>query len=238
MPSTSRSARRSSSEMVEITQRDLPYIVLTDDPNLQAYRTDTVENVEPACPAETGDILCEQIGYEPLLSITPAARRRLERRRRPVAGPARSSPRSCSGSAAGCWARARAGEPRARAAGAGPEREGRPMSGRWLAGKVGGGAADARLRHRLQLLPVPGDGRPDHPARPAAPGVAGGDREAEGRLRARQAAHRPVRRLRRRHAALDLGISQRQPRAGVGRDQGGAAVDAAAGRRSGRWWRP
>jgi peptide/nickel transport system substrate-binding protein len=60
-------------EMVAITQRDLPYIVLTYDPNLQAYRTDTVANVEPACPAETGDILCEQTGYEPLLSITPAA---------------------------------------------------------------------------------------------------------------------------------------------------------------------
>jgi peptide/nickel transport system substrate-binding protein len=60
-------------EMVAITQRDLPYIVLTDDPNLQAWRTDRIENVDPACPAETGDIICEQTGYEPLLSITPAA---------------------------------------------------------------------------------------------------------------------------------------------------------------------
>jgi len=60
-------------EMVAITQRDLPYIVLTEDPNLQAWRTDRVENVEPSCPAETGDIICEQVGYEPLLSITPAA---------------------------------------------------------------------------------------------------------------------------------------------------------------------
>jgi peptide/nickel transport system substrate-binding protein len=60
-------------EMVAITQRDLPYVVLTYDPNLQAYRTDRVENVELTCPAETGDILCEQASYEPLLSITPAA---------------------------------------------------------------------------------------------------------------------------------------------------------------------
>ena len=33
--------------MVAITQRDLPYMVLTYDANLQAYRTDTVANVEP-----------------------------------------------------------------------------------------------------------------------------------------------------------------------------------------------
>jgi peptide/nickel transport system substrate-binding protein len=59
-------------EMVAITQRDVPYIVLTYDANLQAYRTDTVENVSRACPADdTGDIICEQVGYEPLLSITP-----------------------------------------------------------------------------------------------------------------------------------------------------------------------
>ena len=60
--------------MVAITQRDLPYIVLTYDANLQAYRTDTIQNVSLQCPAdETGDIICEQVGYEPLLSITPAA---------------------------------------------------------------------------------------------------------------------------------------------------------------------
>ena len=47
--------------MVAITQRDLPYLVLTYDPNLQAYRTDTVANVEPVCPEDaTGDIICEQ----------------------------------------------------------------------------------------------------------------------------------------------------------------------------------
>ena len=50
-----------------------PYLVLTDDPNLQAYRTDRIANVEPVCPAgETGDLICEQVTYEPLLSLAPA----------------------------------------------------------------------------------------------------------------------------------------------------------------------
>jgi peptide/nickel transport system substrate-binding protein len=59
-------------EMVAITQRDLPYIVLTEDPNLQAYRTDRLGDVEPTCPAETGDVFCEQLSYEPLSTLTPA----------------------------------------------------------------------------------------------------------------------------------------------------------------------
>ena len=59
--------------MINILQEDLPYIVLTEDPNLQAYRTDRVANVEPVCPAEDGDIFCEQAGYEPLLDLAPAS---------------------------------------------------------------------------------------------------------------------------------------------------------------------
>ena len=59
-------------KMVAITQEDLPYIVLTYDPNLQAYRTDRVSGIEPVCPEETGDIICEQVSYEPLLAIGPA----------------------------------------------------------------------------------------------------------------------------------------------------------------------
>ncbi len=60
--------------MVAITQRDLPYIVLTYDANLQAYRTDAIDNVTLSCPeGETGDIICEQVGYAPLLTMTPAA---------------------------------------------------------------------------------------------------------------------------------------------------------------------
>ena len=59
-------------EMINIAQEDVVYVVLTDDPNLQAYRTDTIEGIEPVCPAEEGDIICEQASYEPLLDIAPA----------------------------------------------------------------------------------------------------------------------------------------------------------------------
>ena len=56
---------------------------------------------------------------------------------------------------------------------------------------------DADLRPDLQLLPVPGHGRPDGAARAAAARHARGDPAAARLLRARQAAARPVRRLRR-----------------------------------------
>jgi peptide/nickel transport system substrate-binding protein len=59
-------------EMVTITQEDVPYVVLTYDPNLAAYRSDRLANVEPLCPAETGDPICEQVSYEPLLTLAPA----------------------------------------------------------------------------------------------------------------------------------------------------------------------
>ena len=58
-------------EMVAITQEDVPYVVLSYDPNLQAYRTDTLANVELACPSEDGDAFCEQVSYEPLLALGP-----------------------------------------------------------------------------------------------------------------------------------------------------------------------
>jgi peptide/nickel transport system substrate-binding protein len=60
--------------MVAITQRDLPYLVLTEDPNLEAYRTDRVANVQPVCPEDdTGDIFCDQTTYAPLLKLAPVA---------------------------------------------------------------------------------------------------------------------------------------------------------------------
>jgi peptide/nickel transport system substrate-binding protein len=60
--------------MVALTQRDLPYLVLTYDPNLQAYRTDRIANVTPSCPEDsTGDALCDQVSYEPLLTIAPGS---------------------------------------------------------------------------------------------------------------------------------------------------------------------
>ena len=60
--------------MVAITQRDLPYLVITEDPNLEAYRTDKVANVEPVCPGGVGgDIFCDQTSYAPLLKLAPVA---------------------------------------------------------------------------------------------------------------------------------------------------------------------
>jgi peptide/nickel transport system substrate-binding protein len=60
-------------EMVAILQEDLPYIVLTYDPYLEAYNSDALSNVERLCPAETGEILCQQVSYEPLLTLEPGA---------------------------------------------------------------------------------------------------------------------------------------------------------------------
>lgn len=53
-------ARRAAivARMIAILQRDLPYLVLTVDPVLEAYRSDRIENVELSCPQPTGDVLC------------------------------------------------------------------------------------------------------------------------------------------------------------------------------------
>ena len=60
-------------EMVAIAQQDLPYLVITYDPELQAYRTDRISGIERTCPKdEDGDLICAQVSYEPLLSIEPA----------------------------------------------------------------------------------------------------------------------------------------------------------------------
>jgi peptide/nickel transport system substrate-binding protein len=58
-------------QMIEVSQRDLPYLVLTVDPILQAYRTDRVGGVEQSCPKPDGDILCDQVSYAPFLSMEP-----------------------------------------------------------------------------------------------------------------------------------------------------------------------
>ncbi len=59
-------------QMTDLLQRDLPYLVLTEDPNLQAYRTDSLSNVKLSCPEGTGDLFCEQAGYAPLVTLAPA----------------------------------------------------------------------------------------------------------------------------------------------------------------------
>lgn len=59
-------------KMVAITQEELPYLVLSYDPILQAYRTDRVANVTRVCPeGEEGDAICAAVNYQPLTEIEP-----------------------------------------------------------------------------------------------------------------------------------------------------------------------
>jgi peptide/nickel transport system substrate-binding protein len=59
-------------QMIAIAQRDLPYLVLTEDPLLEGYRTDRVSNVERVCPKPDGDAFCREVSYAPMLAIAPA----------------------------------------------------------------------------------------------------------------------------------------------------------------------
>ena len=58
-------------QMIALSQRDLPYLVLTVDPILQAYRTDRLSNVQQLCPAPNGDGICEQVTGAPFTTISP-----------------------------------------------------------------------------------------------------------------------------------------------------------------------
>jgi peptide/nickel transport system substrate-binding protein len=60
-------------QMVDISQRDLPYLVLTEDPWLEAYRSDRVSHTQNACPKPNGDVLCQQVSYETLLTLAPGS---------------------------------------------------------------------------------------------------------------------------------------------------------------------
>jgi peptide/nickel transport system substrate-binding protein len=60
-------------EMVAIAQEDLPYLVLTEDPYLEAYDSDAIGGIERLCPAETGTAFCQQVSYEPILNLEPGA---------------------------------------------------------------------------------------------------------------------------------------------------------------------
>ena len=105
------------------------------------------------------------------------------------------------------------------------------MNGRWLAGKVAAALLTLVfvLVFNFFLFRVMGDPTTQLARLPNA--TAGGDRAAPGRLRARQAA-RPASSstTSATRVRLDLGISQRSREPVWERDQGRAAVDAAAGR--------
>jgi peptide/nickel transport system substrate-binding protein len=58
-------------QMVALSQRDLPYLVLTDDPWLEAYRTDRMTNVAKQCPKPGGDVLCQQVNYTAIAELEP-----------------------------------------------------------------------------------------------------------------------------------------------------------------------
>jgi peptide/nickel transport system substrate-binding protein len=58
-------------QLIDISQRDLPYVVLTVDPILQAYRTDRLSGVKQQCPEPNGDIFCDEVSYQPLLTLGP-----------------------------------------------------------------------------------------------------------------------------------------------------------------------
>jgi peptide/nickel transport system substrate-binding protein len=60
-------------QMIDIAQRDLPYIVLTEDPVLQAYRGDKLANVSLECPKPKGDVICDQVSYASILTLEPAS---------------------------------------------------------------------------------------------------------------------------------------------------------------------
>jgi peptide/nickel transport system substrate-binding protein len=60
-------------QMIDLAQRDLPYLVLTEDPVLEAYRTDRLADVTLECPKPDGDAFCQQVSYAPLLTIGPAS---------------------------------------------------------------------------------------------------------------------------------------------------------------------
>jgi peptide/nickel transport system substrate-binding protein len=60
-------------QMIALSQRDLPYIVLTVDPTLQAYRTDKLAKPTRVCPEPAGDITCDQVGYASITALAPAS---------------------------------------------------------------------------------------------------------------------------------------------------------------------
>ena len=184
--------------MVALTQRDLPYIVLTYDPNLQAYRTDTVAERRARLPRGRRRHHLRAGRLRAAVDHHPGRGERLERRRRPAGGPSRSVAAIVFGfggwSCSGC---ARAGD--ASASRSSCEREARRE--RPLArGQGRGGAADARSSSSSSTSSSSGSWatRP-----PSSRGCRGSSPEEIEKLKADYGLDKPlagpVRRLRGRH---------------------------------------
>ena len=45
--------------------------MLTVDPTLQAYRTDRLSGAQRTCPKDTGDIICDEVGYTAWFTLGP-----------------------------------------------------------------------------------------------------------------------------------------------------------------------
>jgi peptide/nickel transport system substrate-binding protein len=58
-------------QLIEISQRDLPYLVLTVDPTLQAYRANRVSGAQQICPKPDGDLICDEVGYQAFFTLGP-----------------------------------------------------------------------------------------------------------------------------------------------------------------------
>ena len=223
--------------MVALTQRDLPYLVLTEDPQLQAYRTDRIDAIAPICPAETGDLFCDQVSYEGILALDP------------IEGASSSDTGSGNAGLAGLVGlvvgfiggvivtrrRRGGGEPlelpnRSGCCWTGVMNEVRSMSGRWLAGKVGAAILTLIfvLIFNFFLFRAVGDPTEQLARLPGAT-----DKEL-AQLRADYGLDKPL-----LGQFVDYAGDTATPRprdqpedarAGLGRDQGGDPVDAAAGR--------
>ena len=179
--------------------------------------------------AETGDLICQQVSYEPLLTLAPGEgggdddgggsaghhhRDRGGGARRAVAFAARApAPRAAAGASRWSW-----------------RREAPFVNARWLAGKVAAALLTLVfvLVFNFFLFRVMGDPTSQLARLPRA------TPEEIEKLRAYYGLDKPITGQFVDYAGdtlrFDLGISQRTRALGLDGDQGGAPVDAAAGR--------
>ncbi len=206
--STRTSARRSCHEMQQILYRDMPEIVLWYPNSFEAWRSRPVGRASCRWPEPDGAAFWGNaysvMALEPATNAPPSAA--------PTAGCRR---RCGSAGSIAIVALRRRDDPGAGGAAASTTPRDRRASiadGRLAIPRPEdpAGAGHAVVHHRRQLLPVPDHAERSGPAPdPAArgPALAGGQQAKIEELGLRQAAAGAVRRLPRRHAALDFGDS-------------------------------